>query len=138
VRAGNGKNVLIYLMRVGRTFESQYKLWQYLREGVREAKVADANPLGDIYRPLGRDTQQDPFNICRYHQPHQSHGHKHNWSADINYQRNNNCRRAALLVGDGDHSFVWDQRMIVFDRQIGRPTLRLNLGEFLGHLQEAD
>ena len=138
VDAGRGKNSLIYLMRVDQTFESQYKLWQYLTEGVRETKAADANPLGDVYRPLGRDTQKNPFNICRYHQPHKSHGRKYNWPADINYQRNNNCRRAALLVGDGNHSFVWDQRVIVFDRNIGRGQRTHSLEDFLKCLQQAN
>lgn len=135
VGVGDGRNFLIYLMRVGDAFESHWKLWHRLPGEVRSAKAADTNPVGDVYKPLGRDTQKDPFNICRYHQPHKSHGRKYNWPADINYQRNNNCRRAALLVGDRDHSFVWDQRRIVFDRNIGRGQRTHSLKDFLKCLQ---
>lgn len=138
VGVGDGRNFLIYLMRVGHAFESHWDLWHALPPQVRSAKAADTNPVGDVYKPLGRDTQKDPFNICRYHQPHKSHGRKYTWPADINYQRNNDCRRAALLVGDVDYSFVWDQRTIVFDHNIGRGQRTYSLEDFLKCLQQAN
>ncbi len=136
IRAGDGKNVLIYLMRVEHAFESHYDLWHALPSRVRLAKATDTNTLGDVYKPLGADTQEDPFNICRYHQPHPSHKRKYEMIKDINYRRNDN-HRAALLVGDVKYSFIWDQCKITFKDNIGRGQRKLTLGEFLGLLREA-
>lgn len=139
IDVGDGRNFLIYLMRVGGAFESHWDLWRSLPAQVRSAKAADTNPLGDVYRPIGGDIREDPFNICRYHQPHQSHSHKYDWPRDIKYQKNDDRRRAALLVGDGQYSFIWDKCKIIFDPDnIGRNHRTDNLGDFLhNHLCEA-
>jgi len=134
--ANEVNNFLIYLMRIGKTYESHYTLWYSLPEEVKEAKAADINPLGDVYRPLGRDTQRSPFDPEKYYEPCQNHSHKKNYDKDINYLNRRNERRAALFVGDVKYSFVWDQYMITLDHSIGRGQRKLNLGEFLDHLQE--
>jgi hypothetical protein len=134
--AGKGNNFLIYLMRVGKTYESHYALWNSLPEEVGKVKAADANPLGDIYRPLGGETQESPFDPEKYYEPCQNHSHKKDYDKDINYLNRRNERRAALLVGDVKYSFVWDQYMITLDRSIGRGQRKLSLKGFLNKLQE--
>jgi hypothetical protein len=127
------KNCLIYLMRVEKTYESNYALWNSLPEEVREAKAADVNPLGDIYRPLSRETQKSPFDPAMYLEPCRNHSHKHCWKEDIKYKTKGGIH-PLLLVGDMKYSFVWNQCMITFDCSIGRGQRRLKLAEFLNHL----
>ena len=133
--AGEESNFLMYLMRVGQTFESHYDLWYSLPEEVREAKAADKNPLGDIYKPLGRETQKSPFDPAIYLEPCRNHSHKHCWKEDIKYKTKGGIH-PLLLVGDVKYSFVWNQRMITFKGSIGRGQRKFNLGEFLNHLIE--
>lgn len=139
VSAFEGKNYLIYLMRVAQTFESHYDLWYHLPEEVREAKAADIHPLGDIFRPLGRDTQQSPFNPAKYHEPCQGHSHGRNqhWHKDINYHMKNG-KHHLLCVGDKDYSFVWDKCMVTIDHNIGRGQKKLELKEYKSHLQDSE
>jgi hypothetical protein len=138
VGAGHGENFLIYLMRIAQTFESHYDLWYHLHEEVREAKATDMNPLGDIFRPLGKETQESPFDPNKYHKPCQNHRHKKDYDKDINYMDRRNKRRAVLLVGDVKYSFVWDQYMINFEGSTRWRQKKFTLGEFLDHLREAN
>lgn len=133
--ANDGKNFLIYLMRVGQTFESHYDLWYSLPEEIREVKAADVNPLGDIYRPLGIETQESPFDTAMYHKPCRNHSHESDWSKDIEYKTKKSIY-PLFLVGDVKYSFVWNQGIITIDHNIGRGQRRLNLREFLDQLQE--
>ncbi|TSA53402.1 MAG: hypothetical protein D4R45_05630 [Planctomycetaceae bacterium] len=135
-----GRNFLMYLMRIDKAFESHWSLWDELTTQVRQAKSTDTNQFGDVYRPLGRDTQENQFNACSYHQPHQSHKRRYDWPRDINYQRNGNHRRSALLLGDEEYSFVWDKCEILFNSEnIGRGHRTVELGDFLhNHLCEAN
>ena len=138
IRAGSGKNILIYIMRVSEAFESHYELWYGLPRQIKWAKAVDkkSNILGDIYRPLGRETQKAPFSKSRYHQPCPSHVHGDGWAKDINYKQH---RRAALLVGDVKNSFVWNQSKITFNHNIGRGQIKHSLKNFLRtHLCKAN
>jgi len=135
--AGDRKDVLMYLMRVGRAFKSHYDLWHALPPGVRLAKATDTNPLGDVYKPLGAFKREYQFDICRYHRP-LSHSRWYDMIRDIDYRRNDNNRRAALLVGDVKYIFVWDQYMIAFEGSIKRGHKKFELREFLGRLHEAN
>ncbi len=134
-RAGEGKNFLMYLMRIGQTYESHYDLWHSLPEKVRKEKTADKNPLGDVYRPLDRETQKSPFDPAMYLKPCRNHSHKRSWRKDIEYIARGDIH-PLLLVGDLKYSFVWDQYIITLDRSIGRGQRRSHLKEFLGRLQE--
>ncbi len=130
VRAGSGANILIYMMRVDRAFESHYELWYALPREVRWEKAADRrfNILGDIYRPLGRTTQKIPFSKTGYLQPCPSHVHINEWTKDIDYKK---YRRAAMLVGDEKSSFIWSQPKIALDHNIGRGQVKYFLKDFL-------
>ena len=132
--AGEGNNFLMYLMRVRQTCESHFTLWNFLPEEVREAKATDMNPLGDIYRPLGIETQESPFDPAMYSKPCRNHSHKHNWRKDIKYITKKGIH-PLLLTGDVKYSFVWNQCIITLKGNIGRGQRRLDLAEFLKHLQ---
>jgi hypothetical protein len=138
-KAGRGENFLIYLMRIAQTFESHYDLWYHLTEESREAKAADINPLGDIFRPLGRETQEHPYEPSQYYEPCKDHSHGRNqyWHRDIKYTTKKG-KHPLLLVGDENYSFVWDQYLITFKENIGRGQRRLTLKEFKIHLQDSE
>jgi hypothetical protein len=115
VTAGNGNNVLVYLMKVGHAFKSQQSLWfsNEVSEEARQAKLAQVSKFGDIYQPLNQIS--DPFAIQSYIHPIENHVHVENneWHNDINYE---GCkgRKAALLIGDIDYSFLWNKPMIFY------------------------
>jgi hypothetical protein len=97
VAAGEGRNVLVYLMKVGCAFDSHRTLWQELPDTVRQQKSSAVNSLGDLFQP--KEPCGDKYDIRCYEPPHKDHSHmpNNNWHRDINYHRN---RPAALLVGD--------------------------------------
>jgi hypothetical protein len=136
-KAGEGNNSLIYLMRVGQTYKSHCALWHSLPEEIREAKASDMNPLGDVYRPLGREIQESPFDPAMYRKPCRNHSHERGWSKDIKYKAKKGIH-PLLLVGDVKYSFVWNQCMITLGHSIGRGQRRLNLCEFITCLRDAD
>ena len=51
--AGKGKNHLVYLLKVGHTFNSHYSLWhsESISDQTKSAKVTDRNKYGDVYQP---------------------------------------------------------------------------------------
>ncbi len=103
----DGRNFISYLMKVGRAYHSHRELWDNIPEDVREAKAADHHRLGDLYRPAG--SNGDPFDPASYVEPRADHSHCElgEWQEDINYPR-----RAALLVGDPELSFLWSRPAI--------------------------
>jgi len=135
----DGRNHLMYLMRVGQTYKSHYALWYFLPEEVREVKATDMNPLGDVCRPLGKDTRKAPFDPAKYRKPCRDHSHRDcsKWHEDIKYTTKKD-KHPLLCVGDEDYSFVWDQSMIILDHSIGRGQRKLCLSEFLSHLQDVE
>ncbi len=132
VRAGDGANVLVYMMRVKKAFESHCELWYALPHQVRLAKAANRkhNVFGDVYRPLGKTTLKNSFSKSKYHQPCPSHAHFDGWAKDIDYKK---YRRAAMLVGDEKNSYVWNQPEIALDHNIGRGQVKYCLNDFLNN-----
>ncbi len=115
VKAGEGKNFLVYLMQVSHAFESHYDLWndtKIILDETKQVKATHSNNFGDIYEPR-RETEK--FDPQSYISPRKSHVHfsDYHWHKDIDYK---GCsqRRAALLVGDKKSSFLWNKPMIFY------------------------
>jgi hypothetical protein len=113
VKAGRGRNALVYMMRVAHAFESHRDLWlsEALTSAAREAKAADRDKFGDVYRPATE--RGDPLAPANYRVPVQSHGHSKDgsWPRDIAYVTRAG-RRPSLLVGQIGLSFLWSKPMI--------------------------
>ena len=113
IKAGIGRNALVYIMRVADAFESHRDLWhsEALTSAAREAKAADRDEFGDVYRPTpGRG---NPFDPADYQAPVQNHVHAKGdeWHKDIDRV---GCagRRPALLVGQIGLSFLWSKPVL--------------------------
>jgi hypothetical protein len=133
-----GRGYLVYLMRVGRTFESHRDLWMWLSEhapAAAEAKAADKHRVGDVYHP--RYPDGNPFDPDAYIPPRVHHVHSGElWRTDINYEGYGH-RRPALLVGDPRYSFLWSEPSIPVPFHIGRGHMKANLGDLLPNSEEA-
>ena len=125
-----GTNRLFYLMRVSEAFGSHRELWlsETISEETKLAKAAHLDRFGDIYQPKG--TAGIPYNHRRYLGPCKTHVHCEpgDWRKDIGYVSRHG-RRAALLLGDPEHSFVFDRPTIVYPFKIGRGQKKSTLGE---------
>ncbi|MEA3376770.1 MAG: hypothetical protein U9R72_11315 [Chloroflexota bacterium] len=135
---GRGRNFLVYLMRVSHGFESHLDLWfsGVLPAETREAKAADLDRLGDIYRP--RDERADRFDPDSYVRPCTGHVHAPAvWHEDVNYT---GCsgRRAALLIGDPQYSFLWDHPMIYSAFKVYRGQKKVRLDDLLPQLKRGE
>jgi len=132
VAAGNGNNVLVYLMRVGHAFESQKSLWfsDEISQEAKRAKSAQVSKFGDIYQPLYQIC--DPFAIQSYLPPVENHVHckNNNWHNDINYE---GCkgRKATLLIGNTGYSFLWNKPMVFYEGRLHRGQKKGNLQTLL-------
>ena len=132
VAAGNGDNALVYLMKVGYAFKSHMSLWfsDEIPEETKQAKLAQISKFGDIYQP--KDQMSDEFAVQSYIHPVESHVHCNNngWHNDINYE---GCkgRKAALLIGDPEYSFLWNQPMIYYKGHLHRGQKKSDLQTFL-------
>ena len=132
VAAGNGDNALVYLMKVGYSFKSHMSLWfsDEIPEKTKQAKLAQISKFGDIYQP--KDQVSDEFAVQSYIHPVESHVHcnNNNWHNDINYE---GCkgRKAALLIGDPEYSFLWNQPMIYYKGHLHRGQKKSDLHMFL-------
>jgi hypothetical protein len=114
-----GKHWLFYLMKVGEAFESQCELWDGVAGAVRRAKAARKHFLGDMFEPKGRGLTGDArYSPSRYYTPRIHAHHKHpgdkGWHNDIRYKYAQKYGHPALLVGDPDLTFLWDEPMIFF------------------------
>jgi len=139
VNATDRGNGLVYLMQVGRAFESHYELWQWLPAEVRRAKAAHLHKLGDVFKPKTDRIRPDGltrFEPGNYIPPRCDHSHASNnrWYRDVSYEGFGG-RRAALLVGGPIRSFLWS-KPVVFFRESQHPRTRKwkNLQEFLNCL----
>ena len=134
-KAGGGRNYLVYLMRVGQAFGSHMDLWlsPSIPVHVKQAKAARLHRFGDIFQPI--EGKEDPFDPRSYHSPIESHCHfdPAKWHKDICYQGFSR-RRAALLVGDAEHSLVWNHLRIYSHHQIGKGHKKNALTDFLAQL----
>ncbi len=128
LEAGARRNALVYLMQVGRGFQSHLELWRSdaLTTEAKEAKAADANRFGDLYRPAAEVNAE--FHPSGYGEPMPGHVHHDpkDWHQDICYRSARSDRVAALLTGEASRSFLWS-KPIVYLKQ----TSRVGLGR--GH-----
>jgi hypothetical protein len=111
LKPGEGRNFLAYLMKVGQAFRSQRDIWNALPNDTREAKAADRDRLGDLYRPTSASS--DPYDPGNYMPPRSDHSHCNSraiWKKDID--DGHFGRRPALLVGEPAFSFLWNRPMI--------------------------
>lgn len=121
IEAGGRRNALVYLMKVAQTFESHSDLWhsETISNRAKKAKVAHLHRLGDILQPKGKT--ESPFDPQSYYSPCENHSHAkdNKWFDDIDYTGYSG-RRAALLAGDAEYSFLWDHPMIFYPLQLPR------------------
>jgi hypothetical protein len=138
-KAGNGSNVLVYLMKVGIAFESYCDLWfsEDLPEAAKQAKSANKNKFGDVFQPKSKLTdKRDKFDFGHYVLPVGNHVHANpqnpdGWHKDINYEKGVCGRKAALLTGDEQYSFLWDKPKLFRSRQLHRGQTKDNLQSLL-------
>ncbi len=137
-KEGKGKNALIYLMKIGSAFESYDELWSSdkLPDKVKKAKLAHRNKFGDIFQPKSKLINKNVFNPHNYRPPISGHGHKDEsgWYKDINYIKHD--RRAALLIGDEQYSFLWDKPKLFHSPQLHRGQKKYNLKSLLASIRE--
>ena len=139
VNVTDRENGLVYLMQVDWAFESHCELWQWLPAKVRRAKAAHLHKLGDVFKPKTDCIRPDGptrFEPANYVPPRPDHSHasSDDWYRDVSYE---GCggRRAALLVGDPERSFLWSTPIVFFGgSQHPRTRKWKNLQEFLNHL----
>jgi hypothetical protein len=135
-RAGDGRNHLVYLMKVEFAFDSHYALWHSsgISNETKHAKAANRNKFGDVFQP-GKGCITDKPDT--YLQPVHEHVHwPKNWRKDIHYARGCSNREAALLVGDVAFSFLWDKPLIALKgRRLPRSQKKYErLTDFLNDL----
>ncbi len=75
VRAGGGRNALVYLTRITAAYSSHSALWQspLLTQQAKRAKSATIERFGDIFEP--RDGAQSPYAARNYQIPCADHVH---------------------------------------------------------------
>ena len=136
VRAGGGRQALVYLMKVERAFDSHYDFWfSDLMMETKQSKAANIHPLGDVYQPRSRNI--DKYNLKDYLPPYKNHvhGHDNNWHNDIVYHRYG--RPSSLLVGNPDLSFLWNKPMLYSPPPIqAQGEKKYDLKELLNQLRE--
>jgi hypothetical protein len=136
VEAGNGSNVLVYLMKVGYTFESHSDLWnsKEISWGTKQAKTTHLHKCGDIYEP--KDAFVGPFDCQSYVPPCKEHSHYKDdgWYKDIDYK---GCkgRKPVLLAGDTDYSFLWEKPKVVYNGRLPRNSKKLELKVMIENLK---
>jgi hypothetical protein len=141
-RVGNKRNVLFYLMKVKYAFESHYDLWysEEVPDTVKQAKLADENRFGDVFQPRSMPIDKnDEFDFEHYHPPVADHVHapKDWWHKDINYEKGVGGRKAALLIGDPQYSFLWNKPTLFHLEKLYHGQRKDDLQPFLHeYLQE--
>lgn len=132
--AGQGRNILVYLMQVSQTFESHYDLWfaDTIPPKTKQAKAAHFDKFGDIYKPRRRGANL--FDPQDYIPPHSNHVHAKGWDNDIAY-RGCSDRYAALLVGNPMYSFLWNRPMIEYVSKLHRGQIKCKIHSLLGQLK---
>jgi hypothetical protein len=116
------QQALVYLMRVGRAYPSQYALIDKLQrsdgQSVVDAKNSTIHLLGDLMMPVRRHlAEADQLSVEAYLPPILGHTHRRtdqdkNWHHDIHYVNGKTNRPASMLVGDPDFTFTWTRRLI--------------------------
>jgi len=120
VRAGGGRNALVFLTRVDAAYDSQAALWRSNALGVRarNAKAATLHRHGDLFEP--KNAGSDPYHPRSYHTPCRNHDHfpDRGWYDDIDYVGAGG-HRPALLVGEVAQTYLWDKPRLFFPKSIG-------------------
>jgi hypothetical protein len=130
---GHRVNYLVYLMKVRQAYASHRDLWQSLPEATRTAKAADLERLGDLYRPCA---DADPFDPASYTPPRPDHAHCHEygWHTDVDYLSPTYHRRAPLLVGEPQYSFLWSKPLVAHPIGVHPRTKKHTLRSLLAEL----
>jgi hypothetical protein len=111
---------LFYLAQVESAHESHAELWANMKDATRRTKAADANYLGDVFRPKSPPpTADDRFSPNRYITPRR-HAHRwrdhdgwhEDWRNDVSYHLADGFGHPPLLVADPRRTFLWDEPMI--------------------------
>jgi hypothetical protein len=142
-KEGKGKNALIYLMKVKIAFKSYCDLWfsENLPDAVKKAKLAHKDKFGDIFKPKSKLINKNVFNPHNYRPPIQNHVHANpknpnNWHKDINYEKGVSGRKAALLIGDTQYSFLWDEPKLFHSCPLHRGQRKYDLNLLLYSILE--
>lgn len=136
--SNNGERVgnhLFYLFKIEQYFESQFDLYQYLKDKESEAfkkKTAEQNVFGDLYTPLKNIS--DKHNSKNYLPINDKHVHFRDeiWKYDI--EKYNDKEHKLLLGHRGKESnFVWNEPKIKlnYDVFITQGARKLYLKDFL-------
>jgi len=138
-----GRNWLFYLVKIDAAHEAHSDIWKAMAVNTRNAKAADTNFLGDIFRPKSPHPTGDArFTPGRYFAPtvhsHRQHRGDKGWQNDIHYGHADKYGHPSLLVGDPRNTFLWDEPMISFAANHCRNFFKwASLPELFAQLREA-
>jgi hypothetical protein len=138
-----GRHWLFYLAKIKSAHESHADLWEALKADVRNAKAADRNFLGDIFKPKPPiPTGKARYSPSRYIMPsfhaHRQHAGDNGWRNDIRYKHTDKYGDPPLLVADPQQTFLWDEPTIHFSQNHCRNFHKWpSLTDFVSNLREA-
>lgn len=138
-----GEHWLFYLAKIETAQESHSDLWNSLGARPREAKMAHAHFLGDMYKPKKpRLSGAVRYSPNRYYTPsvhsHRKHRSDNDWHNDINYRHADKYRHPPLLVSDPHLTFLWSEPMISLKKEHCRNYFKwTSLKDVIDQLKEA-
>ena len=136
-RSRYGEHELFYLMRIAQTFESHHELWfsDSIPEKTKMSKAAHLDKFGDIYQP--KTESGDPYSYQDYFAPCNIHVHCSSdlWHKDIKYTNGYGGRLPALLIGDRNFSFLWDEPVLSSPFGIPRGQKKVGLSDLLSEIE---
>lgn len=143
----NYQQSLVFLMRVGEAYSSQYALHHALTASGRNATVAKKastqHAKGDLLIPRDSHlTQEQQFSPDWYYPPQLPHAHRAteddtHWHKDADHV-DRWGRRPAYLVGDPAYSFTWSRQRILNSKPGNlRPHRSLSLEQLVSNLTSA-
>ncbi len=124
---------LVYLMRIGESFSDFRTLWQeseLLSHKAKAAKTADKNSCGDLYEPVAAN-KTNPLSPEAYNPPCESHVHYHSWEYDVDTSYYDKKNPSALLIGDPEKSYIWQEPALESKRKFTQGQATENLSDFL-------
>ena len=131
-RSHYAEHHLFYLMRISRTFGSHHELWfsDSVPEETKIAKAAHLDKFGDVYQP--KTESSDPYSYEDYFPPCKVHVHcsPDLWHKDIKYNGGYGGRSPALLIGNQELSFLWDEPVLSSPFNIPRGQKKKALSDF--------
>jgi len=135
VAAGDGRNALVFLARIGAAYDSQAALWRSNALGVRarNAKAATRHRHGDLFEP--KSVESDPYRPRAYHTPCRDHDHfpDRRWYGDIDYVGVGG-RHPALLVAEVKQTYLWSGPTYYLQESLGRGQRKYALDGLLNLL----